>query len=371
MGVQQYKDGKWTPDRRRPQRQGASIARSSAADGSAPGPIGRCEHGASRCAGAPSPCAPSSSAAAASHAAPDEARALLLGVGAGALVAAIALGVVLTYRGSGVVNFASGAVAMYAAYVYDALRRSGELFLPPLPRGASFGAPLDFLPGAARHARARDAARARLSTCSSSARCAHAPPLAKVVASVGAADRAAGARRPALRQRRRGPCSRCSPRRRCGCPATSRSRSDQLVLAGIVVLVAARAVGAVPLHPLRPRDARRGREREAARSCSASRRTCWPARTGCSRRCSPALLGMLVATVNGVDRPDRRSRCSSSRRSPPRCSAASARSASRPPPALGIAMVQNLIQYLCDEVVVPARGRRRRCPASRRRCRSS
>src|SRR5436190_15008039 len=63
----------------------------------------------------------------------DQTRALLLGIGTGALVAAIALAVVLTYRGSGVVNFASGAVAMYAAYVYNGLRRTGHLFLPPLP----------------------------------------------------------------------------------------------------------------------------------------------------------------------------------------------------------------------------------------------
>jgi branched-chain amino acid transport system permease protein len=51
----------------------------------------------------------------------------------GALISAIALGVVLTYRGSGVVNFATGATAMFAAYVYTGLRMDGKLFLPPLP----------------------------------------------------------------------------------------------------------------------------------------------------------------------------------------------------------------------------------------------
>ncbi len=55
------------------------------------------------------------------------------GLSQGALVAAIALGVVLTYRGSGVVNFANSAIAMYIAYVYAVLRRDGDLFLPPLP----------------------------------------------------------------------------------------------------------------------------------------------------------------------------------------------------------------------------------------------
>ena len=40
----------------------------------------------------------------------------LLGLGTGALIAGIALGVVLTYRGSGIINLAIGAVAMVAGY---------------------------------------------------------------------------------------------------------------------------------------------------------------------------------------------------------------------------------------------------------------
>jgi branched-chain amino acid transport system permease protein len=59
------------------------------------------------------------------------------GFALGALIAAIALGVVLTYRGSGVVNLANGAVAMYTAYVYAILRAKGDLFLPPLPNPLS------------------------------------------------------------------------------------------------------------------------------------------------------------------------------------------------------------------------------------------
>lgn len=55
------------------------------------------------------------------------------GVAQGALIAAIGLGVVLTYRGAGVVNFANATVAMYAAYVYAGLRSQGDIFLPPLP----------------------------------------------------------------------------------------------------------------------------------------------------------------------------------------------------------------------------------------------
>jgi branched-subunit amino acid ABC-type transport system permease component len=41
-----------------------------------------------------------------------------LGLGAGALVASIALGVVLIYRGSGVINLAVGAIAMTGAYLF-------------------------------------------------------------------------------------------------------------------------------------------------------------------------------------------------------------------------------------------------------------
>jgi branched-chain amino acid transport system permease protein len=60
---------------------------------------------------------------------------LLLGTGAGAIYAAIALGLLMTYRSSGVVNFAHGAAAMYGAYVFVGLRVDGILLLP-LPGAA-------------------------------------------------------------------------------------------------------------------------------------------------------------------------------------------------------------------------------------------
>jgi branched-chain amino acid transport system permease protein len=50
----------------------------------------------------------------------------ILGLGAGSLIAGIALGVVLSYRGSGIINLATGAVAMLAGYSYWALK-TGEL----------------------------------------------------------------------------------------------------------------------------------------------------------------------------------------------------------------------------------------------------
>ena len=46
----------------------------------------------------------------------------LLGLGTGALIAGIALGVVLTYRGSGIINLATGAMAMLAGFAFWSLR---------------------------------------------------------------------------------------------------------------------------------------------------------------------------------------------------------------------------------------------------------
>jgi len=63
----------------------------------------------------------------------DQSQAIALGIGGGALIAAIALSVTLNYQGSGVVNFAAGAMAMYGGYIYYGLRVNGQLFLPPIP----------------------------------------------------------------------------------------------------------------------------------------------------------------------------------------------------------------------------------------------
>lgn len=56
--------------------------------------------------------------------------ALVLGLGAGAVYAALGLGLVLTYRASGVVNVAHGAFAMFATYQYAELREVGDIVLP-------------------------------------------------------------------------------------------------------------------------------------------------------------------------------------------------------------------------------------------------
>jgi branched-subunit amino acid ABC-type transport system permease component len=54
----------------------------------------------------------------------------LLGLGGGAVIALLALGVVGEYQASSVVNFAHGAMAMFCAYCFTQLRSTGELVLP-------------------------------------------------------------------------------------------------------------------------------------------------------------------------------------------------------------------------------------------------
>ena len=69
----------------------------------------------------------------------------LLGVGTGAMYGAFSMSVIITYRGSGVINFAVGALAMIPAMVFTELRRSGDLVLPLVfvPRRWSLGEPLE------------------------------------------------------------------------------------------------------------------------------------------------------------------------------------------------------------------------------------
>jgi branched-chain amino acid transport system permease protein len=57
----------------------------------------------------------------------------LFGVGTGGLYAALAIAMVLTYRGSGVVNFAQVAMATYPAFEYATLRQRGDLVVPFIP----------------------------------------------------------------------------------------------------------------------------------------------------------------------------------------------------------------------------------------------
>ncbi len=58
---------------------------------------------------------------------------VLFGFGTGAIIAALALGLVVAYRASGVINFGHGAIATYVTYVYVSLTETGDYPVPPLP----------------------------------------------------------------------------------------------------------------------------------------------------------------------------------------------------------------------------------------------
>ena len=55
---------------------------------------------------------------------------LLAGLGLGSLYAMLGTGLVVVYRGSGVINFAQGAFAMYGVFTFDEARRNGFIRLP-------------------------------------------------------------------------------------------------------------------------------------------------------------------------------------------------------------------------------------------------
>ena len=75
---------------------------------------------------------------------------LLLGLANGAVFAALALALVVTFRSSGVINFATGAIALVSAYIYAFLREGKLLILiPGLPQSVDLGGRLAFFPAAA------------------------------------------------------------------------------------------------------------------------------------------------------------------------------------------------------------------------------
>jgi ABC-type branched-subunit amino acid transport system ATPase component/branched-subunit amino acid ABC-type transport system permease component len=72
---------------------------------------------------------------------------LLLGLASGSVFASLALALVVTYRSSGVINFAVGSFALVAADVYGYLRQGQLLVLVPgLPATVGLGSPLGFWP---------------------------------------------------------------------------------------------------------------------------------------------------------------------------------------------------------------------------------
>ncbi len=58
---------------------------------------------------------------------------ILFGLGSGSIIAALAIGLVVAFRASGVINFGHGAIATYVTYVYLSLTSDGAYPVPPIP----------------------------------------------------------------------------------------------------------------------------------------------------------------------------------------------------------------------------------------------
>jgi branched-chain amino acid transport system permease protein len=109
----------------------------------------------------------------------------LLGLGTGALIAGIAVGLVQNYRGSGVTNLALGAVAMLGGYEFYVLRTAGSLWLPlPAVPLIHLGSPWGLAPSLVV-ALAACALTGALFDVAVLRRLRGAPALAKLVASLG------------------------------------------------------------------------------------------------------------------------------------------------------------------------------------------
>ncbi len=108
-----------------------------------------------------------------------------LGLGNGGTFAALALAIVLTYRASGVINFATGAQALYGAYTY-AFLRDGKLLvlIPGLPSKVSIHGHLAMVPALAL-ALVISAVLGALLYVVVFRPLRNAPPLARAVASLG------------------------------------------------------------------------------------------------------------------------------------------------------------------------------------------
>src|SRR5271154_7059354 len=92
----------------------------------------------------------------------------VLGLGAGAVYGLTAQGIVLIYRGSGVINFAQGAIGMIGAYVVYLSRQNGLATPLALMLGIGLGAAI----GGAIHLLIMRPLR-------------HAPAVTRLVASIG------------------------------------------------------------------------------------------------------------------------------------------------------------------------------------------
>ena len=190
----------------------------------------------------------------------DHIASLLLGLGAGGVYAALALALVITYRASGVLNFATGAMALYVAYTYAGLRR-GELLvpIPGLPKTIDLGQELGFWPAVLISMVVAAVLGAALRWCS--ARCAMRPRWPRRWHRSGPGDHPGHAGHPPGHQR--GERAGHLPRRALG--VERRDRAVRSVLPGSHRRRAgAPRGGRVPVHALRAAGARHRRIADGA-----------------------------------------------------------------------------------------------------------
>ena len=213
---------------------------------------------------------------------------ILLGLGSGALIAGIGLGVVATYRGSGVINLSTGAIAMLGGYAFWGADQPEDS-----PRSLTAVAlPLSLAFRPRRSARSLEFAVYRPLR--------NASPLGKLIASLGVLLIAQSSMLIAF-----GVTQQASPSvlptkliHMLGSGITL----DRFILAGIVI-AAAVVLSAVYKWTRFGLATRAASENEAARGCSAA---CRPdidlARQHAARRpCIARALGILAATVTQLD----------------------------------------------------------------------
>lgn len=71
--------------------------------------------------------------------------AMIVGIGTGGLYSMMATGLVVAYKGSGIINFGHTAIGMYSAYTFDEILKTGKLKLPwfdPFPNWTHFDLPV-------------------------------------------------------------------------------------------------------------------------------------------------------------------------------------------------------------------------------------
>ena len=207
---------------------------------------------------------------------------LFVGLGVGSIYASLAMGLVVTYKGTGVINFAQGAMAMYGAYVYDELRKTGDLVFPVfwIPDRLHIGSPpfvvcfvlgiiSAALLGLVAHFLVFRPLRA-------------APVLGKVVASVGlmTAIQAMVSLKFDSKARAVTPILPHGQVKFAGLVTSQ----DRFYLAGIAILIADPRCGPTSASAGSAWPRGRRRRTSSVRRCRASRRTCSPGRRGSSRR---------------------------------------------------------------------------------------